>query len=128
LRGPECTNLVVIAAMISGPFSRVLHRTLPTNLFGKEVVNDLLKKLCCIRPRKWPARPRRNDLGLCTMTGHGGFYNAGDISFAEDMAGMYGASVTRHSNKIGLSEEALFLEETLEPRRGPADANAVGSN
>ena len=60
------------------------------------------------------------------MTGQRGLHNAGDFSFAEDMAGMYGASVTRHSNKIGLSEEALFLEETLEPRRRPADANAMG--
>jgi hypothetical protein len=61
------------------------------------------------------------------MTGKRGLHNAGDFSFAEDMASMYGASVTRHSNKIGLSEEIFFFEETLEPRRRSADANAVGS-
>jgi hypothetical protein len=42
------------------------------------------------------------------------------------MAGMYGASVTRHSNKIGLPEGIFLFEETLEPRRRSADANAVG--
>lgn len=43
------------------------------------------------------------------------------------MVGMYGTSIARHPNKIGLSEEIFLLEETLEPRRGSADANAVGS-
>jgi hypothetical protein len=42
------------------------------------------------------------------------------------MVGMYGASITRHSNKIGLSEESFLIKETLEPRRRSADANAMG--
>jgi hypothetical protein len=61
------------------------------------------------------------------MTRKRGFHNAGDIFFAEDMTGVYGTSVTGHSNEIGLSEKILFVEETFEPRRGSADADAVGS-
>src|SRR2546429_495331 len=117
----------MIVAMISDPLCRVFHYALPTNLFSEKVGKNLLEKLRCIIRRKWSTRSRRNDLGFCTATRKRSLDNVGDIFFVEDMAGVYGTSVTRHSNKIGLSEEIFFLEETLELRRGSADANAIGS-